>query len=68
MPPGLPVWRHLASQEAKCVQAPENEELWPYETLTGPLASSEIVICYALSKLTKRSSKLLKCLQTSHIL
>ena len=31
---------------------------WPYKTLTGPIATSEIMIHYALSKLTKRSGKL----------
>ena len=31
---------------------------WPYETLTGAIATSEIMIHYALSKLTKRSDKL----------
>ena len=33
-------------------------ESWPFKTLTGPIATSEIVIYYALSKLTKRSDKL----------
>ena len=41
---------------------------WPYKTLTGPIATSEIMIHYALSKLTKRSDKLFLCFHTSHIL
>ena len=31
---------------------------WPYKTLTGAIATSEIIIHYALSKLTKGSDKL----------
>ena len=40
-----------------CVQV-LNYESWPFKTLTGPIATSEIVIYYGLSKLTKRSDKL----------
>ena len=41
---------------------------WPYKTLTGTIATSEIMIHYALSKLTKRPDKLFLCFHTSHIL
>ena len=40
-----------------CVQV-LNCESWLFKTLTGPIATSEIVIYYALSKLTKPSDKL----------
>ena len=43
---------------------------WPYKTLTGPIVTSDVVIHYALSKLTKHYG-LINCFNvfilTSHI-
>ena len=36
-----------------CVQASEYKESWSYEMLVEPIAMSEIVLLYVLSKLTK---------------
>ena len=58
------IWRPMRKI---CVQVLKHES-WPYKTLTGPIAMSEIVIHYALSKLTKWSNKLLQCFHTSNIL
>ena len=49
-----------------CVQAFKCES-WPYKTLTGLIATFEIMIHYTLSKLTI-SDKLFKCFHTSRIL
>ena len=48
------IWR---PKKKICVQV-LNYESWPFKTLTGPIATSEIVIYYALFKLTKRSDRL----------
>ena len=40
---------------------------WPYKTLTGPIVTSDIVIHYALSKLTKRYG-LISCFNVSILL
>ena len=70
MRPGLPAWLNLASQNEKiCVQVSSeyDESSWSYETCAAPIAISEFVICYALSKLIKRSDKFI-CFPTSHSL
>ena len=52
MRPGLPAWRHLASLNEKCAYGYQNNKLWSYKTLAGPVATSEIVLLY-VPKLTK---------------
>ena len=49
------IWRLMIKKICVLVL---NYESWPFKTLTGSIATSEIVIYYALSKLTKRSDKL----------
>ena len=40
---------------------------WPYKTLTGPIVTSDVVIHYALSKLTKLYG-LISCFNVSILL
>ena len=40
-----------------CVKTAENEKSWSYKPLAAPIATSEIVLLYALYNFTKRSGK-----------
>ena len=53
MHPGLPAWRHLASQNVKRAYRYQNNKLWSYKRLAGPVGTSEIVYFMYLSKLTE---------------
>ena len=70
MPPGLPAWRKLASQNEKYAYRYQNMTSLHGLTkgVAAPIATSEFEIRYELFKLTKRSDKLFKCFHTSRSL
>ena len=55
MHPGLPAGHYLADRDKKYVIKHQNMRSQGLTGLAGPIATSEIVLCYALSTLTKRT-------------
>ena len=62
---GVPGWK-ICVQVLKYESWPYKTP-WPYETLTGQIVTSDVVINYALSKLTKRYG-LISCFNVSILL
>ena len=55
MRPGLPAGHYLADRDEKYVIRHQNMRSQGFTGLAGPIATSEIVLHYALSTLTKRT-------------
>ena len=55
MRPGLPAGHYLADRDEKYVIRHQNMRSQGLTRLSGPIATSEIVLRYALSTLTKRT-------------
>ena len=55
MPPGLPAGHYLADRDEKYVIRHKNIRSQDLTGLAEPIATSEIVLSYALSTLTKRT-------------
>ena len=55
MRPGLPAGHYLADWDKKYVIRHQNMRSQGLTGLSGPIATSEIVLLYALSTLTKRT-------------
>ena len=56
MSPGLPTGHYLADRDEKHVIRHQNMRSQGLTGLSGPIATSEIVLRYALSTLTKRTT------------
>ena len=59
MHPGLPAGHYLANRDEKYVIRHQNMRSQGLTGLAGPIATSEIVLHYALSTLTKQISHIL---------